>query len=209
MELEFFGANCMRISGRGYSIVVDDNLSTLGKKSITKESDICLKTFSGIPTPKETHFLADTPGEYEISGVTINGIAARSHMDEEGKHTATIFTIESDDAKVVILGHIYPDLSEQQVEAIGAVDMAIIPVGGHGFTLDGKGALGITKKVEPQIIIPTHYADKTVKYEVPQATLDEALGEMAMNPSETLPRLKFKKADIADVTRLIVLEVQA
>lgn len=208
MEIEYFGANCLRISGRGFSIVVDDNLSTLGAKSITKPTDILLKTFSGIPSPKGTRFIADTPGEYEISGVSINGVGARGHMDEEGKQSATIYTIQTDDAKLAVIGHIFPDLSDDQLESIGTVDAAVIPVGGHGYTLDGAGALSIIKKIEPQVIVPTHYADSGLKYEVPQAGLDEALQGLAMKPAETLDKLKIKKAELTDTTKLVVLERQ-
>ena len=55
------------------------------------------------------------------------------------------------------------------------VDVLFVPVGGNGYTLDAIGALKIIKKIEPKIIIPTHYADKAIKYEVPQADLDEVM----------------------------------
>lgn len=207
MELQYFGANCLRIATKKAQIVVDDNLKSLGLKSVTKPTDISLRTFAGVPE-QESHFSAEMPGEYEIAGVVIRGIAARGHMDEEGQHTATIYTVQADDSKIVILGHIYPDLSEAQLEKIGMVDLAIVPIGGSGYTLDGTGALKVIKQIEPKLVIPTHYADKAVKYEVPQADLADALKNLAMEPSETTDKYKLKPGDVADTTHLVVLDRQ-
>src|SRR5205085_3062514 len=107
-----------------------------------------------------------------------------------------------------IIGHIYPELSEDQLESIGLVDVAIVPVGGNGYTLDGVGALQVIKKLEPKLVIPTHYADKAIKYEVPQVELAEALKGLAMEPTETVPKLKVKLNELSDTARLIVLERQ-
>lgn len=207
MELTFYGANCLRISTKKAQVVVDDNLDKLGLKAVTKPTDISLHTFSGVPA-KQSHFTADMPGEYEISGVVIHGVSARAHMDEEGKQSATIYTIAPDDLKVAVLGHIYPELSEEQLEQIGQVDIVVVPVGDSGYTLDGAGALKLIKQIEPKVIIPTHYADKAIKYEVSQIELQEALKNLAMEPSETTTKYKPKSIDLTDTTRLIVLERQ-
>jgi len=207
MELQYFGANCLRITTKAASVVVDDNLAKLGLKSITKPTDISLHTCALIPA-SAAQFTADLPGEYEIADVVIHGIGARGHMDEEGKNSATIFTISASDLKVAVVGHIYPDLSEEQLEQIGHVDIAIVPVGGNGYTLDGTGALSVIKKIEPRIVIPTHYADKALKYEVPQAELAEALKNLGMEPAETLDKYKPNRADWTDTAHLIVLNRQ-
>lgn len=208
MELQYYGANCVRLSGKKFNIVVDDNLSEVGLKPITKPSDISLRTSLSVPAPKESSFRAEMPGEYEISGAIIHGIAARAHMDEEGKTTATIYTVESEDVRIAVIGHIFPDLSEEQLEQLGMIDVLVVPVGGNGYTLDGVGALTIVKKIEPKIIIPTHYADKSVKYEVPQAELTEALKGLAMEPSETVAKYKIRSVEPTDTTKLVVLERQ-
>lgn len=207
MELTYYGANCLRVATKKAQVVVDDNLDQLGLKSVTKPNDISLRTFSGIPR-HESRFAADMPGEYEISGVVIHGVAARAHMDKEGKHSATIYTIQADDLKLAVLGHIYPNLSEEQLEQIGTIDVVVIPVGDSGYTMDGIGALKVIKQIEPKVVIPTHYADKAVKYEVPQMELAEALKNLAMEPSETVDKYRPKLTDLTDTTKLIALERQ-
>jgi L-ascorbate metabolism protein UlaG (beta-lactamase superfamily) len=205
MELQYYGANCLRLSTRKAQIVVDDNLAKLGLKSVTKPTDISLRTSQEFPS-HDSLFGAEMPGEYEVSGVVIRGIAARSHMDEEGKHSAVIYTIQADDTKVVILGHIYPELSEDQLEQIGMVDVLVVPIGGNGYTLDGVGALKVLKQVEPKVVIPTHYADKAIKYEVPQTGLDEAVKGLGMEVSERVSKYKIKPTELSDTMKLIVLD---
>lgn len=204
MELQYFGANCVRIATKKATVVVDDNLAKLGLKSITKPTDITLHTNSSVPSA-QAQFTADMPGEYEVADVVIRGVGARGHMDEEGKTSATIFTVSSSDLKVAVIGHIYPELTEEQLEQIGMVDIAVVPVGGNGYTLDGAGALSVIKKIEPRIVIPTHYADKVLKYEVPQAELADALKNLGMEASETLDRYKPKAGELSDTAHLIVL----
>jgi hypothetical protein len=208
VELTFYGANCVRLAAKKAQMVVDDNLDKLGLKTVTKPTDISLRTSQSLPQHSEAAFQAEMPGEYEVAGVVIHGIAARGHMDEEDQKTAIIYTVEADDTKVAVLGHIYPKLSEDQLESIGLVDVAIVPVGGSGYTLDGAGALNVIKQIEPKLVIPTHYADKTVKYEVPQAELADALKNLGMEVSEKTAKYKIKPAELSDTARLIVLERQ-
>ena len=207
MEFQYYGANCLRISTKKAQIVVDDNLDKLGLKSITKPTDISLHTHGNIPRA-EALFTADMPGEYEVSGVVIHGVGARSALDEEGKKSAVIYILAADEMKVAILGHIYPDLSDNQVETLGTVDIAVVPVGNSGYTMDGAGALAVIKKIEPKVVIPTHYADKAVKYEVPQVELTESLKGLTMEPAETLDKYRPNKADWTDTAKLIVLNRQ-
>jgi L-ascorbate metabolism protein UlaG (beta-lactamase superfamily) len=208
MELQYYGANCLRLSAKKAQIVIDDNLAKLELKSVTKSGDISLRTSREFPEHPDTFFRAEMPGEYEVAGVVIHGIAARAHMDEEGKQNAVIYTIEADDTKVLVLGHIFPELSEDQLEQIGMVDVAVVPVGGNGYTLDGVGALKVIKQIEPKVVIPTHYADAKIKYEVPQAPLADAVKGLGMEVSETTAKYKIKPSELSDTSRLIVLERQ-
>jgi len=208
MEIQYFGGNCVRINTKKASVVVDDTLAELGLKSITKSGDIVLFTLPCDFDNKNKNFVIDKPGEYEVSGVSIQAMSARAHMDEEDKHTASLFKIIAGDVHVVVTGHIYPKLDDNQLEAIGKIDILIIPVGGVGYTLDGSGALNIIKQINPTIIIPTHYADKSVKYPVPQRDLSDILKDLSMEVSETTQKLKIKSNEIGEVSKLIVLERQ-
>ncbi len=206
MDTQFYGANCVVLGTNKVRITIDDNLSDLGAKSVAKQGDILLYTGAHPEPSQEPKLLVNQPGEYEVTGVSIFGIGARAHMDEEGQMTATMYKIMVDDITVLVTGHIYPDLTDAQLEAIGMVDVLFIPVGGNGYTLDGVGALKLVKKIEPKLVIPTHYADEKLNFPVPQQSLEDALKALAMEPKETIAKLRIKPSDLSEVTQLIVLE---
>jgi len=207
MELQYYGANCVRITTKKAAITIDDNLVSVGLKAVAKPSDIVVSTHK-LDTLPEAKLVIDSAGEYEASGVSVQGVAARSHMDEADKLTATMYKLDVEDVRIAVVGHVYPDLTNDELEELGTIDVLIIPVGGGGYTLDPVGALKIIKSIEPKIVIPTHYADKLIKYEVPQQPLESALKELAMVPSETVAKLKLRPADLPETIQLIVLERQ-
>lgn len=204
MEIHYYGANCIKLNDKKASIVVDDNLAELGLKSVIQPEDVTLYTFDK-KFDNRGRFLVNGPGEYEISEVSINGIPAKAHIDESGVR-ATIYSLQINELKVAVLGHIYPELSDEQLEALGIIDVLIIPVGGNGYTLDATSAAQLVKKIEPKIVIPTHFADNSIKYEVPQAELQVFLSEMGISDPERMDSLKLKESELGDKTQVIVLK---
>ncbi len=206
MEAEFYGANCIRLRTKKVNIVIDDYEKDKGK-IITKPNDIAIFTRQHSEKPNSA-FTVDQPGEYEVNDVSIQGIPARAHIDSESEKSSVMYRFIINDFRVAVTGHIYPDLSEQQLESIGMVDVLFVPVGGNGYTLDAEGAMKIIRKIGPSIVIPTHYGDKGIKYEVPQAELDEVRKTLSMEPTEELDQLKLKGREFAEGTRLIILKKQ-
>ncbi len=209
MDLQFYGANCLSLTTRSGRVVIDDNLSALGGKSVLKPGDIALFTsdVTHIKPVVDTKLVIDHAGEYEVSDISIYGIPARSHMDEEGKQTATMYKIISKELSVFFPGHIYPELSDEQLESIGMVDVMCVPVGGNGYTLDPVGALKLIKKIEPKLIVPTHYDTKGLSYPVPQQTLEQSITSLSMEPKETTQKLKLKAGELPEISQVVILEV--
>ncbi len=210
MELQYFGANCLKIITKKATVVLDDNLAELGGKSVIKDGDIAL--FTNLPSQKvgaKPALIIDMPGEYEAQDVSIRGIAARAHTDTDEKK-ATIYRLESAGVRLAAVGHIYPDLDEHQLESLGVVDILVVPVGGHGFTLDPVGAQDVIKKIDPKIIIPVYYSSKKLNYQVPALSLDEALKGLNLEPKDTVDKIKIKDGDLIDERpQLIVLKENA
>jgi L-ascorbate metabolism protein UlaG (beta-lactamase superfamily) len=207
MDMQFYGANCIVLSYKQTRVVIDDNLAALGGKSVTKDGDICLFTTARHATPgAKPKLIIDMPGEYEASNVSIFGLQARAHMDEDGKKNAVMYKVTWGETRVLITGHVFPKLTDDELESIGIVDVMFVPVGGNGYTLDATGALQLIKAVEPKLVVPTHYDDKNLKYEVPQTVLEDALKTMAMEPKESVTKLQFKPAEVTDTTQIVVLD---
>lgn len=203
MELSYLGANAVVLNTKTAKILVDPNVT--GVKVDTNKPDIILLTQPQEVKLKDGQLLIETPGEYEAKLVSFKGIPARAFSDEEGKHSATMYRVDVPDARIGITGHIHPELSDEQLEALGTLDVLIVPVGGHGYTLDAEGAAKVVRAIEPKIVIPTHYADKAIKYEVPQAELKEFLDEIG-GPVQEEQKFKIKYGDYPEQMTILTLE---
>jgi len=71
--------------------------------------------------------------------------------------------------------------------------VVILPVGGGGYTLDATSAASIVRQIDPKVVIPVHYADAALKYEVPQDTLETFTKELGA-PTEEVAKYKVKSA---------------
>lgn len=202
MEISLLGANAVALNTKTAKILVDPVVA--GVKTDTSRADIILLTHPQEVKPKDEQLVVDTPGEYEAKLVSIKGIAARGHTDEAGKHSVTMYRIDVPDARIGVVGHIHPDLSDDQLEALGTLDILIVPVGGHGYTLDAEGAAKVVRAVEPKIVIPTHYADKAVQYEVPQAELQQFLDEIG-GPTQAEEKYKAKSGTYPEQMTIVTL----
>lgn len=191
MDFEYKGGNCVLISLKGVTVVTDGKLSNLGLKDITPSDAVELATQPEFSVVGE-HVTIDMPGEYEVSNVSILGIPAKRLIDYDGSEKATMYRIRVSDTIIGIIGHVTTPLSDEQLEALGMVDILVVPIGGGGYTLDAHQAVEVVNKIAPKVIIPTHYADPAVTYEVPQEGIEPFLKELGAPYHETLSKWKLK-----------------
>lgn len=194
-DLEYKGGNTVVFSTKKVSLTTDPKLSLVGLKDIKTKDEVELATESrfSVMNP-EARIIIDSPGEYEIGDFTIRGIAATRHIDTpEQEKLSTIYRVECGDVKIAVLGNIDAKLNDDQLEAIGVVDILIVPVGGGGYTLDATSATALTRSIEPKVVIPVHYADSALRYEVPQDELATFVSELGA-PVETTSKYKIKSS---------------
>lgn len=199
MDIEYKGGNCVILTVKKNTIVVDPKLSDLKLKDQGANATVQLVTQPQFEAPHgEDTLVINGPGEYEVANISIRGVAARAHMDTaESVKKATIYSVAAEDISVAVVGHAYPDINEDQLEAIGVVDVLVVPVGGGGYTLDATGAVEMVRKIDPKIVIPTHYADSATTYPVPQAELDLFVKELGATV-ETSSKLKLKAGTLGE-----------
>lgn len=205
MELQFFGANCIKIITKKQNVVVDDNLAELGGSKITKPQDILLSTDTTMPM-LDSAFQVVMPGEYEIGGVSIHGISVSGYAGETGNKDSVLYSVAYLDTTVAVAGHMKPDLTDDQLESLGLVDILVLPVGNGGHTLDGAQALKLIKKIEPKVVIPTSYAEKGLKLPEDTMSLDDVIAGLGMEPLARVDKFRMKDHDVTGSTKLIILE---
>lgn len=194
-EIEYKGGNGVVLSTKKATIVADPKLSLVGLKDLNVKDAIELATEERFAiNSDDAKLVIEGPGEYGVADFDIRGVAAQRHLDAEtDPKRATVYRIENTEIRVALIGNIYEKLSEEQLEAIGIVDIVIIPVGGGGYTLDAEGAAALVRTIDPKVVIPIHYNDTALKYEVPQAELEEFTHALGV-PVEEVAKLKLKNA---------------
>lgn len=205
MDIEYKGANCVIISTKKVNITVDARLSSVGLKDVTPKEAVAIATQPEFSTKAEDSMIVDQPGEYEVRDVSITGVAARRLIDHDDSKQATMYRIALGDVTFAIVGHVTTPLTEEQLETLGVVDVAIVPVGGNGYTLDAHQAIEVVRQLDPKVVIPTHYADRDIKYEVPQMELEPFLKELGAE-HETMPTWKIKNGLLPEVLTVIELK---
>ena len=194
-EVEYKGANCVTVSSKKATIIVDPKLSVVGLKDVNVKDAVELATEARFAINSEdAKLVIEGPGEYGIADFDITGVAAQRHLDAESDpKISTMYRIEGTDIRAAVIGNIYEKVSEAQLEEIGLIDVLIIPVGGNGYTLDATGAATLTRQIDPKVVVPVHYADAGIKYEVAQDDFETFAKELGGTVEEA-PKLKLKTA---------------
>ena len=206
MQIDFLGANCLRLKSGGTTLVFDDNLASLGGQGVAGKNDIvCLTNDGLIAEPPAAKIVFNTPGSYEVSEILIDAVRADSFLGGDYPH-ATVYKVVCEDINLAVTGHIQPKLSDVQLEELGLVDVLFVPVGGNGYTLDATAALQLTKSIDPKLVIPTHYEQKGLKYEVPQQSCEEFIKLAACETSFVEGSLKLKRGDFGEQLSLKVFK---
>jgi L-ascorbate metabolism protein UlaG (beta-lactamase superfamily) len=204
-DIEYKGANSIILSTKKAKIIVDPKLSLVGLKDINVKGAVELASEERfIVEDSDVTLIIDSPGEYGVSGFDILGISARRHLDSEAEgKNSTMYRVEVEGTRIGIIGNIYEKLSDEQLEQLGVLDILIIPIGGNGYTLDATGAVNLVRAISPKIVIPVHYADKSLKYEVPQDELSTFIAELGATV-ETVAKYKFKQLPVVGSTMSVI-----
>lgn len=99
-------------------------------------------------------------------GFTVETV--HSFHDPEGgalRGENTIHIVTAEGKRIVHMGDIGHPLTPAQVQAVGAPDVLMIPVGGY-YTVDAVTAKGICDALNPRTVVPMHYRGPGFGYDV-------------------------------------------
>lgn len=208
-DIEYKGGNGIVVAGKKTTAIIDPKLSVVGLKDLAvKEAvEIATEERFALNSP-DAKITIEGPGEYETGELSVRGIAAVRHIDpSDAESISTIYRLEINDIRIAVLGNIAPKLTEDQLEGIGVVDVLIIPVGGNGYTLDATSAVTLTRQIDPRVVVPIHYADKSLQYEVPQDDIDTFVKELGVPVEEAGSKYKIKSsASIPQVLTVVKID---
>lgn len=211
MEITWYGQSCFRLTERGSASVVTDPFDhkVVGYSALKLKSDIVTVSHEApghnfLEAVKGYKYLLDGPGEYEIGGVFVTGVRTNGkNKDDQPRNTLYVF--DYDGLSVAHLGDLREVPTRSQIEALGEVNIALVPVGDGGGLSAAKAAEAIGV-LDPNIVVPMHYATPDSK--LPFDPLDKFIKEMGLGTIESEASLKITKGSLPEDTRVIVLEYQ-
>jgi L-ascorbate metabolism protein UlaG (beta-lactamase superfamily) len=133
MEIHWFGMSCFRITERKQATIVTDPFApTLGLGEIKLKSDVVTISHDAqghnyLPVVSGYNHILSGPGEYEIGGVFITGIATTSR---NGAFNNVVYVFDYNGLTIAHLGDIGDVPSQKQIEDLELVNILLVPVGG-------------------------------------------------------------------------------
>jgi L-ascorbate metabolism protein UlaG (beta-lactamase superfamily) len=108
------------------------------------------------------YMLINEPKEYSHEGVSVKGMKTY-HDKANGKKRGDniIFQFDVDGLKVCHCGDLGHILTDEQVKAIGKVDILMVPVGGRA-TINAVEAAQVMQQLGATVTIPMHYSTKAL-----------------------------------------------
>ena len=209
MDISWLGHSCFKIKGSHATVITDPYPPSLGYSlgkptarivtvSHQHSGHSYVQGIGGEPR------LVTRPGEYEISGVLIIGIAT-FHDAEQGKKRGknTIYLMEVDEILVCHLGDLGHVLTAEQIEEIGNVDVLLLPVGGVS-TINAPMAAEVVRQLEPKAVVPMHYKTSALSREL--EPVERFLKEIGVKQVEPQPKLSLTRSSLPASTQVFLLD---
>ena len=210
MEIAWYGHACFRLHERGGpTIVTDPYDNSIGYTLPRLRADIVTVSHdhgdhNNVSALRGAPKVLTSPGEYEVQGVFISGIPT-FHDRQQGKERGrnTVFLFDFDGLTVCHLGDLGHVLSQSQAEALGDVDVLLIPVGGV-YTISGARAAEVVSQLEPQVVVPMHY--KTDLLNVRLGAVRPFLKEMGAENAAPTESLALTRTSLPQEAEVVLLE---
>jgi L-ascorbate metabolism protein UlaG (beta-lactamase superfamily) len=204
MEITYLGLSCVRLRGRETQVVIDPPDGQLPGLS-RSGPELIVRTEGRTDPDRLAHHEGSEQeiagaGEFEVRGVTVRGVDTG-----DGR---TLMRVEVDDVGVVSVGRLSRQLTEEEIDALGHVDVLVVPVGG-GDALAAVAATKLVNSLTPAIVVPVRYRSPASpgsgEYE-PVETFAKEMG-IADDAWQAQPKLNLNGAMTgSDDSRVVILE---
>lgn len=210
MEIVWYGHSCFRMVERGLaSVVTDPYDGSIGYGALRLKADIVTVSHAApghscVDAVTGEKRVISGPGEFEIGGVFITGVAtdAGGRKPAPAEKRNTLYVFDFDGLTVCHLGDLDHVPTQAQIEALGAVQVALVPVGGGGG-LNASQAAEVISLLEPAVVIPMHYKTESVTLKLDP--VNRFLKEMGLDAAAPEPSLKVSRSTLPDETRVVLL----
>jgi L-ascorbate metabolism protein UlaG (beta-lactamase superfamily) len=215
MEITWYGHSCFRLTERNYVTVVTDPFENkiVGYDALKLKAEIVTISHdapghNNSDAVKGTTHVLMGPGEFEIGGVFITAVqtdsVGRSAKAKDNIRN-TIYVFDYDGITVAHLGDLQKIPTQSEIELLGTVNVALVPVGG-GNSLNAAKAAEVVSMLEPNLVIPMHYFTPDSKIKLDE--INKFIKEMGLSKPDAQASLKVSRSSLPDETHVVVLEYQ-
>lgn len=207
MDISWYGHSCFRITERGATtIVTDPYADSIGYGELNLKADVVtvshdMPGHANVDGVRDWQFVVKTPGEYEVGGVFIIGSAMIDKKAENPRYNI-VYTYDYGNLNVVHLGDLDHVPTQSALEALGEVNVLMVPVGG-GTALNSAQAAEVVSMLEPNIVLPMHYQTPHSLLEL--APLERFLKEMGISNPVEEETLRVSASTLPEQTQVVVL----
>ena len=151
-----------------------------------------------------TFSVVDKAGESTLRGITIKGIPS-FHDGTQGSQRGQniLFRFTMDGLNILHCGDLGHALTPEQVQAVGPVDVLIIPVGGH-YTIDAATAVTVMQQLHPALTIPMHFLTPAMNF--PIETVEPFLQAAGGGKQAGKMEIEVDKASLQEQAGVVVLD---
>lgn len=209
MEILWYGHSCFRVTERGRATVVTDPFDeSLGYEVPKLKADIVTISHdapghNNLAAVKGCEHVVDGPGEYEIGGVFVIGVATFDARLEHPRHNV-VYVLDYDGLTLAHLGDLDHVPNQSMIDALGPIDIALVPVGG-GSGLSSSQAAEVISLLEPSIVVPMHFQTDILR-RLDLDPVDRFLKEMGINSIQEEPLLRVSSSALPEQTQVVLLD---
>ncbi len=204
MEITWLGRNCFRLRGREGIVITDpcppESGYRLGKPTanvvtVSRRDDPGYSYVEGVGGEPR---VLDAPGEYEIGGILVTGVAMKR---ADGSRNVA-FVCELDGIRVGHLGLLTAAPTASVLEELNDIEILLLPVGGQN-AISSPAAADIMTAIEPRVAIPMNF--RTEFEQLDLDPIDRFLKETG-SKAEPQARLQITRGQLPQDLTIMVLQ---
>ena len=211
MEITWLGHSSVKIISRDVVLITDPYPESIGfdmgghhAEVVTVSNDH--PNHSNVESVGGDARVLSGPGQYEVRGYNVTGMGTSVTDADGNRRVNTVYTIRAEGLTLCHLGDLNEPLGSGQLDAIGNVDILMVPAGG-GCTVEVGELPQLIGVLSPRIVIPIHYGyESTVGMLAP---IERFLTELSVEESSPQIRLNVTQTNLPREAQVVVLRKSA
>ena len=202
MEIRWLGNSTFEVKSSVGVVIVDHQGDIPPASKLEDENTVFVYSKGERRShPESDSQVLSGPGEYEIGGLAIRGVATPADDPAISHDINTVYVVDADGLQVATLGNPGYQPSAQSVQQISKVDILIINTESQGLESDEMSS--VIRNLEPKMIVPSGYDAATGK---PSAAMQRLLTELGVKEFEATSKLTVNKTGLPDERVVVVLQ---